>query len=250
MDILIIEDEELASEKLKMLLQEIDPAHRVLATLDSVADSVRWLSMNQADLILLDIHLSDDLSFKIFEQIQVDTPIIFTTAYDEFAIKAFEQNSIAYLLKPVGIGELRRGLEKYQKLAGNSPIKTQEFQELLSHFQRDVIKRVIVSFGGKMRAIDTKDIALFYSAEKVTYLLTFSGTRYVVDDSLDQTESSLNPREFFRVNRRYLVQFSAIQEVLQYSSRKLKLELAVDHQEVVTVPTEKITKFKRWFAGN
>ncbi|MEM6830453.1 MAG: LytTR family DNA-binding domain-containing protein [Bacteroidota bacterium] len=249
MEVVIIEDEELASDKLVMLLSQIDREIEVKKVLKSVEESVRWLSVNDADLLFLDINLSDDLSFHIFNEVQVDIPVIFTTAYDEYAIKAFEQNSIAYLLKPIDKDELRKSLDKYRRLHQS---KGAGFGQLLAQIQglksKEPKSRITVNYGGKMRSIAVKDIAVFYIQERTLYLKTFSSTKYVVDDTLDNLSNELS-KNFFRVNRKFLINIDAIEEVIPFSSRKLKVGMNIDVPELVLVPTEKITAFKNWFNG-
>jgi len=250
--VLIIEDEKLAADKLVMLLKSIEPDAEIVGIIDSVSNSIQWLTNHSADLIFMDINLSDDISFKIFESVNVETPIIFTTAYDQFAIKAFEQNSIAYLLKPIDKDELEKSLQKYHRFGKqNSPIPD-SLHQLFNQFKdkenntQEKKRRLMVSYGGKMRAISISDIALFYVHEKAVYLVTQSAKKYVIDETLDTLENWVEPHQFFRVNRKYLVNIKSITEVVKYSQRKLKLSLEVETPSLVLVPSEKITKFKNW----
>ena len=256
--VLIVEDEALAAEKLTMLLKAIDASIEVLAVLASVERAVQWLTNNQADLIFLDIHLSDGVSFKIFERIEVHTPIIFTTAYDQFAIKAFEQNSVAYLLKPVDRNELEKALNKYHRLTATSPtapLNQQAMEQLLGqlmHQQQPTTpqpnhkQRIMVSYGGNMRSIDIAQVAVFYAHEKANYLVNQANSKYIVDETLEKLEAERNPRQFFRVNRKYLINITAVKEVKALSNRKLEVLLHATTPDKVLVPTEKITRFKQW----
>ncbi|MEM9328808.1 MAG: response regulator transcription factor [Bacteroidota bacterium] len=252
MDVTIVEDEDLAAERLISLLNEIDPDIQVKKVLKSVEQSVGWFSENSSDLILLDIDLSDDLSFNIFSQVQIDTPIIFTTAHNEYAIKAFDQNSIAYLLKPIERGELEKALEKYHRL--NKPQDSQ-FEQLFDQLRqvktsiRSDKGRITVNYGGKMRSIAVKDIAVFYIENKMAFLKTMDGSRYVFEDTLDALSTRLD-NDFFRANRQYVVNINAIDQVIPFSARKLKVELTVEVPEYILISSEKITPFKRWFNGN
>ena len=250
MDVVIIEDEKLASNKLIMLLKSIDAGIQTKKVLTSVQESIKWLSSNQCDLIFLDINLSDDLSFNIFNEVKIDTPIIFTTAYDEYAIRAFEQNSLAYLLKPIDKEELEKSLQKFHSLNRRAEsLWNQKLEGLISDFSTQNGKtkdRFSVSYGGKMRSIATKDVALFYVKDRIVYLVTHSGTRYVMDKTLEKIEEELN-QEFYRVNRQYLIHIDAIDEVIPFSSRKLKINTKVATDESILVPTDKITSFKQWF---
>jgi len=249
--ILIIEDEALAAEKLEMLLRQIREDLEVLAVIPSVSEAVSWLSLHRADLIFVDINLNDDLSFKIFEQVPVETPLIFTTAYDQFAIRAFEQNSIAYLLKPIDPDALQAALEKFDRYTKNSgPADILRLQQMMQELQQKQTQayrdRIMVSYGGKIRTISTQDVAVYYAYEKATYLVTMTGTRYVLDETLEKIAGRSDPKNFFRVNRRYLLNIRAINEVQSYSSRKLRIITPVETPDMVLVPAEKITHFKRW----
>lgn len=253
--VVIIEDEELAAQKLTLLLHQIDPQIHVLDVVDSVANAVTWLGTHKADIIFLDINLSDDHSFKIFDEVQIDTPIIFTTAYDEFAIKAFDFNSISYLLKPIDIEELRKGLNKFRKMQQRDPAEFHGDMTSMMHYIQSQQKRtavqtrIVVNYGSKLRSIDLTDVALFYSKDKATSLRTNGGAKYLVDKSLDQLEEMVSPASFFRVNRNFLVNLHSIDEVIPFSSRKLKLSMKVSLDDMILVPTEKITRFKQWFSG-
>lgn len=251
MDVVIIEDEALAAERIQILLNEIDPSIRVKKILGSVAASVSWLTVNSADLLFCDIHLADDLSFNIFKEVEVEIPIIFVTAYDEYAIKAFEQNSVAYLLKPVNEEDLKKSLEKYHRVHRPANMEFNLLMEEISRLRNPPSapkQRIAVTYGGKLRSIALKDVVVFYIQNKVVYLVTNDGSRYVIDDSLEHLSTTLGT-DFFRVNRKSIIHIEGIREVIPYSSRKLKVELYVDVPEPILVPTEKITAFKNWFGG-
>ena len=252
MEVAIVEDEKLASDKLIMLLKSIDASIHTKAVLTSVEESIKWFSTNECDLIFLDINLSDDLSFNIFKEVNIDTPIIFTTAYDEYAIRAFEQNSLAYLLKPIAKEELVKSLEKFHSLNRRAESRwNQKLEHIFSGFssRKEIIRdRFSVTYGGKMRSIASKDVALFYVKDRIVYLLTYSGTKYVMDKTMEKIEEEVS-NEFFRVNRQYLIHIDNIEEAIPYSSRKLKINTRVATEESVLVPSDKITKFKLWFGG-
>ena len=250
---LIIEDEELAADRLLMLLKEREEQIEVMAVLDSVKRSVQWLTVNEADLIFMDIHLSDDISFKIFEEVSVNAPVIFTTAYDEYAIRAFDQNSLGYLLKPIDREGLDRAITKYHRFVGKGSDLSDSIKSLLESYEsKDTSsykKRIMVSYGGKMQTIPINQVATFYIHERAVFMKTHEGKKDIVDDSLEQIESWTQPDMFFRVNRKFLINIESVREVLQYSSRKLKVNLIVETPELVLVPTEKITRFKKWLAS-
>lgn len=193
MNVLIIEDEIFAAEKLEDMLRKIDPKIRVLAKLGSITESAKWLLQHTADLIFLDIQLSDGISFSIFEQVTVNTPVIFTTAYDQYAIKAFQLNSIAYLLKPIRTADLAESLKKYQSLKSAFHI---DFDTLLANIQGkepDFKKRFLIQIGEKIRKVEVTETAYFYSLEKGIYLKTFEGKSYPIEFTLDKLETLLNP---------------------------------------------------------
>ena len=251
MQVLIIEDEQLASDKLQMLLHEVADHIEVHDVLESVSQAVAWLQANEADLIFMDIHLSDDLSFKIFDQVDLNTPIIFTTAYDEYAIKAFDQNSLAYLMKPISREALKKAIDKYERLNQPQLNLNDSLKNLLKQYTQAEVpvpkkKRIMVSYGGKMMTIPLERAALFYAQDRAVYLATEEGKRYVVDETLEKIETWVDESQFFRVNRKYLININAVKEAIHYSARKLKLNLAIETPDLVLVPTEKITRFKTW----
>jgi len=248
MKALIIEDESLAAEKLERMLLDTDPSVTVTAKLGSIKDSVRWLMQNRADLIFLDIQLSDGISFSIFEQVTVNTPVIFTTAYDQYAVRAFRLNSIAYLLKPIRKSDLAESLRKYQSLRGAFTI---DFEALLANLQgRDpgYRKRFLVQTGEKIRKIEVADTAWFTVLGKGVWLKTFQGNSYAVEFSLDALETILDPSVFFRINRKYLVNIGSIAAMTAWSRGRIKLELkpkADDELETV-VSIDRATDFRKW----
>lgn len=246
--VLIIEDEQLAAEKLQMLINKIDPTMQVEAVLTTVSDSINWLANNKADLIFLDINLADDISFKIFEHMKVDTPIIFITAYDQYAIKAFKQNSLDYVLKPVTEEELRGSIAKYQKYRMRDNDYAEKLKNLLTHYLPDqnYKTRVLISYGGKSKSIDIGNVAYFYAFERGVYLRCFDDNTYLTDDTLDSLEEVLNPKKFHRLNRKFLVNIKAIGEIHKFSTRRLKVNLDPPPQFDAIVPADKITSLKAW----
>lgn len=248
MDILIIEDEKIAAEKLERLLLEVDPTIQVKAKLESIKKSVSWLMKNNVDLIFLDIQLSDGISFSIFNQIHTNTPIIFTTAYDQYAIKAFELNSIAYLLKPIRIKDLEASLQKYKTLRSSYAI---DFNHLLKQIQGKELeykKRFIIQISDKLSKIEVADVAYFYVLEKAVYLKLFRGNAYPVDFSLDKLEELLNPNEFFRINRKFLININSISKMTALSRSRVKIELTPlpDNDSDTIVSIERASNFRKW----
>ena len=248
MNILIIEDEAFAAEKLEQMLLNINPAIKVLAKLGSINESVKWLMNHTAELIFLDIQLSDGISFSIFEQVTINTPIIFTTAYDQYAIKAFQLNSISYLLKPIRKKDLEESLQKYQSLKSAFSI---DFDMLLANMQGrepDYKKRFLIQIGEKISKIEISETAYFYVLYKGVFLKTFEGKSYPVEYTLDKLESLLNPELFFRINRKFLVNMEAISKMVAYSRGRVKLELKPkpedDFDTIVSI--DRSSDFKKW----
>ena len=248
MNVLIVEDEILAAEKLEQMLSEVNPSIRILAKPGSIKESVKWLMNHTADLIFLDIQLSDGISFSIFEQVAVNTPVIFTTAYDQYAIKAFQLNSIAYLLKPIRKSDLAESLRKYQTLKSAFSI---DFDLLMANIQGrepDYKKRFLIQIGEKIRKIEITEIAYFYVLEKGIYLKTYQGNSYPVDLTLDRLETMLNPERFFRINRKYIVNMDSIANMVAYSRGRIKLELKpkADEEFEAIVSVDRSADFKKW----
>lgn len=246
MDVLIIEDEELAARNLEKQLKKIVPDVNVLSKIDSIRGAVSWLSVNRADLIFLDIHLSDGLSFSIFEQIEVDTPIIFTTAYDQYTLKAFKVHSIDYLLKPIDLKELKHSVEKYQKII-NQGAKG-DLQALLESFkpQKEFQKRFVVHAGQKIKMIKTEEVAWFNGSDKGTFLNTFTNKSYDIDFSLDKLEEIIDPEKFFRINRNYIINIEAIEEMYTLAKSRIKVELKPKPTDETLVSFNRMSSFRKW----
>lgn len=249
MHILIIEDEAAAARRLRKLIGKIEPAAKIIAELDSVETGITHFSNNsQPDLLFLDIHLADGSSFELLEAVKITCPVIFTTAYDEYALRAFKVNAIDYLLKPIKEVELRRAMDKYRNF-GNKPVQI-DFQELAKklHPQR-ADKRFLLRIGQHLRVVEMKDAAYFYTESKITFLITHGGKRYPIDYSLEQLETMVDDREFFRINRQFIVRLAAISEMLAYSKSRVKLLLNPPCEIETIVSTERSPHFKRWLEG-
>ncbi len=248
MDILIIEDEETAYESLKGLLLDIDPSINIIGRLQSVEQSISWFKTNSfPDLILLDIQLSDDLSFKIFESVEVNCPVIFTTAFDEYAIKAFELNSIDYLLKPITKQSLEKSIFKFQsRVQSISQPYEKLIQDLRSLTNTPSYKeRFLVNKADELLIVQASEIAYFFK-DDVTYVRLESGKQYPIKYTLEQLEGLLNPTQFYRVNRQLVVSVKSIDKVAIWFKGKLKLQLTPPFQESVMVSKEKANSFKLW----
>lgn len=251
---LIVEDEILAADRLQVLIHEIASEIKIENKTHSVYDTIAYLKEYSVDLIFLDINLSDGLSFEIFDQIKNRTPIIFTTAYSEHAIKAFEQNSISYLLKPIKREELALAISKF-KTYYDSNNRTRfavnfDYQELFQNFTT-YKKRFLVKMNNSLEAIDVNEINYFYSQDKVTFLVTESGNRLPIELTLKQIESELDPSVFFRINRKYIIALESIKKMYYVSKSRIKVELTPENSyesDDVFVAIEKIGKFKKWLS--
>jgi DNA-binding LytR/AlgR family response regulator len=248
MNVVIIEDESLAANRLEELILELKPGTNILAKLESVKDSVKWLQENKPDLVFLDIQLSDGISFSIFQQIQIDTPIIFTTAFEEYAIKAFKLNSIDYLLKPIRKSDLAKSLDKYENLKKPVIPDFQELVNLIKSRQPEYKERFIVRLGQQLHKIEVKEIAFFYAMEKCVFFKTFSNDTFTIDQTLSNLEEFLDPGMFFRINRTVFTNINAIKKIHLYSRARIKLNLSPSPpKEIKTlVSIEKTSDFKKW----
>lgn len=247
---LIVEDERPAAEHLLRLLQACDHELNVLHITDSVSQTVNWFKNNpMPDLMFLDIQLADGLSFEIFKQVDIQCPVIFTTAFEEYAIRAFKINSVDYLLKPVGLDELNFALGKFleQSLRPSSNSLLGKKVELLMQMMSQQFKsRFVVNVGSRINTIQATQISYFYSLEKSTFLCTESGKSYDINYSLDQLEHELDPSQFFRISRKHIVNIEAIQEIIAYSSSRLKLIIKESEEEDILVSRRNIASFKKW----
>jgi DNA-binding LytR/AlgR family response regulator len=249
---IIIEDEEYAGRRLENMILKYNPSITVAVTLQSVKDAVAWLTSNpHPDLIFLDIQLDDDVSFSIFDQVDVSSKIIFTTAFDEYAIRAFKFMSIDYLLKPIEQPELNAAIAKYESWNDDNRtfIDTRELRSLIEGTTPRYRERFSVSSGDKISVIQVSDIAYFYSIDGITFLVTTSKKQYTINQSLDTLSEQVDPRNFFRINRQYIINIRAISKVHIYPKSQLKLELVPPVQEDLFVSVNKVTTFKRWMDG-
>ena len=247
MNCLIIEDEKVAAERLSSLIKNYNQSTEILGVVQSVKNAVKWLNTNPApDIIFMDIQLADGLSFEIFEQTIVKTPVIFTTAYDEYALKAFKVNSIDYLLKPIDQSELNGAIAKFEANSTPNEIPTQVFDTILHSLTRSYKNRFVIKVGEHIKVFSTDDVQCFYSMAKYTFLQNNSGRDYAINYSLDQLEDLLDPARFFRINRKYVVSFSAITDIISYSNSRLLVKLKTNESNDLLVSREKVQDFKKW----
>lgn len=249
MNILIIENEIPASEKLVKLLKKTDKSIVITGVIETVEEAINRLQMKPLpDLILMDIQLDDGLCFEIFETVEVDTPVIFTTAYDEYTLKAFKVNSVDYLLKPIDEKALVSALDKFKKLYYNDkdPFK-RDFRQLINEFRNQYKSRFLVKIGEKFRSVPTGEISHFHIRERSVFLSDLQGKDYGIDYSLDQIQSILDPRKFFRINRECIVNINAISLMHSYSSSRLQLSMkSQEKNDLFVVSREKVNEFKKW----
>ncbi len=248
MKVVIVEDESVAADRLEKMLNEIAPSFSILGKLGSINESVKWFAKNQADLIFLDIQLSDGISFSIFEKVQVNTPVIFTTAYDQYSIKAFELNSIAYLLKPIRKEDLETSLQKFQNIKSAYNIDFNSLLAEIKGIQPEYKKRFVIQIGQKIKMIETAAIAWFYALGKNVFLKTFDGHIYPLDCSLDKLETQLDPNLYFRINRKYIVNLNAIENMVAWSRSRIKLKLnpPADDETETVVSVDRSPVFREW----
>lgn len=252
MKILIVEDEQRTAQDLQATIREVLPDAVFLATLDSVEASVEWLSKNpMPDLAFFDIQLADGLSFDIFEEVKVACPVIFCTAFDEHALRAFQVNGVDYILKPFDQASVRRALEKVRTLENFFQKRDGDLEsrlaKLLGEARPSGVKTTfLVSQRDKFLPIAVSDIAYFYIEHEVTFLHTFDNRRFMLSHTLDELEKTLDPRQFYRANRQYLVNAKAVLEVEQYFARKLRLKLSAQTKEPIVVSKAKASEFLLW----
>jgi DNA-binding LytR/AlgR family response regulator len=251
MKILIIEDEQAAVRRLQKLLSEIDANNEVIGALSTIESAVAWFAENPApDLILMDIHLADGSSFEIFEKAEIMSPVVFATAYDEYALKAFKVNAIDYLLKPIKAVELEQAIQKVAKKTRKPDSGDNLLQKLTEAGFIKKHRRVLVRMGQAIKLVDLDQVSFFYSKDKISFAVMPGNKRYPLDQSLDQIEHDLDPVKFFRINRQFIVRMDAIEEMIAYSKSRVKLKLNPPSEEDAIVSKERSPEFKKWLLGS
>jgi two-component system, LytTR family, response regulator len=248
MNVLIVENEHPAADRIVRLLKKIDKSIAVMDVIETVEEAINRLQEDpQPDLILMDIQLDDGLCFEIFDTVKVDIPVIFTTAYDEYTLRAFKVNSIDYLLKPVDEESLRSALVKYKKLSADNDPFRRDFRQLIHEFRNQYKSRFLIRIGDKFRSLPTGEISHFHIIERSVFLSDYHGKDYGVDYSLDQLQNMLDPRKFFRINRECIVNIDSISLMYAYSSSRLQLTLKNrDQNDLFVVSRDKVAEFKKW----
>jgi len=251
MRVLIIEDEALAAEKLSHSLTAVAPDAEIISVINSVDGALAWLDENEEpDMILSDIHLADGICFNIYAQADIKCPIIFTTAYEKYAIQAFEVNSIDYLLKPIQEERLKAALDKYRSLQGQNGLDRtalyEEFKTMLSQAQREYKTRFLCKIGNKIKSIPVTSIRYFYSKDKMTFIVDQNNSRSPVNNTLDEIDQMVDPKLFFRVNRQFISHYDAISEIHPYFKGRLKIKLDPNIEDDIVVSADRSPLFKSW----
>ena len=235
------------------MVSEQMPDAEIINSIESIAAGVAWLRNNpEPDLIFADIHLADGCSFEIFRQFPTNCPVIFTTAYDQYALEAFNVNSIHYLLKPVKKEALTQAIERFRKLYGKQPQQAINFEKMLSIINAKGVtykERFVIRFGEHIKTIETADVAYFYTENKANFAVLKDGKRYPVDHNLDELEQLINPRQFFRINRQFIISYGSIAEMISYSKSRVFIKLNPPSKIETIVSTERSASFKAWLAG-
>lgn len=253
--VLIVEDETPAAEKLERYLKKYSPSISVVAVCDSVESASQWLQSNQEiiDLIFMDIQLKGGISFTIFKEVTVQKPVIFVTAYNEYALEAFKVNSIDYLLKPVTFSDLSASLQKFENLRDQMATTNAKREKIKALAQTDSPKnykeRFMVKVGDHIRSITIDQVMLFFADGRDIYLVTNQQRKFIIDFTLESLDEVLNPKNFFRVNRSYIVHIPFIQDVVTYSNSRLKITTHPAWDKEIIVSREKVNEFKEWFDG-
>jgi two-component system LytT family response regulator len=247
MEVWIIEDEIPAAKRIAKLAEQAEPSIRITATYATVADTVAALRQHQPDLLLMDIHLADGNSFHIFKQADVLCPVIFTTAYDEYAIEAFKHNSVDYLLKPVKEEELNAAIAKYKRIHAKPVLPNlDELIKTLASPARSYKTRFVVRYGEHLKTIDIAATAYFYTENKASFLITHDNKRYIVDYNMDELEQLLDPKRFFRINRQFIIAVDAIAEMLTWTKARVLVKLNPPTKLETIVSSERAAAFKQW----
>lgn len=250
MKAVIVEDELIASQTLVRMIELVSSDIEIVATLQTVEESIEWFSLNPSpDLVFMDIHLADGPSFAIFEKINIECPIIFTTAYNEYALKAFEVNSIDYLLKPITKDDLGRAISKYKNLTSSKTDNSDTIASMMAMLNNKGLYKshFLIPYKDKLLPLSINDIAFIFSENKMAKVVTFDQKTYHIDSSLEEIMSHLNPEKFFRANRQYIIAHKAIKDISFWFGSKLSVNLTVPVPEKMIVSKARVPEFKKWY---
>ena len=247
MKALIIEDEGIAAKRLTRLINSLNPNLEIVEVLDSIRSSIKWLNENDPpDLAFFDIQLADGKSFEIFKQVDISFPIIFTTAYDQYAIDAFKVNAVDYLLKPIAEDELKKALEKFQSTKNSQPLEMELLKSLFQEQTKKYKERFVVKIGDHIKSIMTTDTMIIYGQEKGIWVSDISGKTFLLDYTMDQVGELIDPNLFFRISRKYIINIESIEDIMSFSNSRLKLKVKNFNSEEVVVARERVSEFKNW----
>jgi len=249
MRILIIEDEHYAAKRLDSMIKTYLPEGRVLDVIDTVEHSIKWLTDNvEPNLIFMDIQLADGLSFQIFKKINLNCPIIFTTAFDEYAIEAFKVNSIDYLLKPIEEKQFEQAINKYKAIyeENRSSFDWESITEHMMTTKEKYKSRFLIKSGSSYSYLKTDDIKYIFSEDGLSFAVRYDDSKCLLDKPLDKIENSLNPKAFYRINRKFIIAIDMIEKIHQYFNNRLKIDMKTKHEMDFIVSREKVKDFKRW----
>lgn len=249
---IIVEDEPLAAQNLKGVLNEIETLE-IIATFESVNETVAWFTLHDSpDILFLDIHLADGSAFEIFDRVKINCSVIFTTAYDEYALKAFKVNSIDYLLKPIDINSVRKALEKYRRLTFGNENRDTDLQNLLTYFKKNTIYKnnfLVPVKGDKLVPLNVDDIAYLFIDYGTVKSISYENKSYSMDNTLDELENMLDPEIFFRANRQFIISRKAIKDIDLWFNNRLSVNLKVSLPEKILVSKARVPEFRSWFVG-
>jgi two-component system response regulator LytT len=249
MRILIVEDETAAYDNLVDILSIVDPGIQIVGNTESIRQTVRWLKTNPLpDLILMDIHLSDGSAFSIFNSVEIETPVIFVTAYDEYAIEAFKVNSIDYLLKPIKEEDMKRALDKFRRLTRHDILKYLSQLTNLTQVPKYADK-ILIPFRDKLQPVDLKEVSCFYTTEKKTRIFLKNGKSYPYSSSLEQIETTLNPADFIRANKQFILSRSSVKNITIWFDSRLLITLDIEPPERIYVSKNRAAQFKAWIVS-
>jgi len=248
MKYLVFEDEEIVSDMLIQLINQCRPTYELITVLSSIKSGINWLNNNpMPDIIFMDIQLSDGICFEIFNEIKIEAPIIFTTAYDQYAIRAFKVNSIDYLVKPIDYNELKVAIDKFEKFnVGLSPSNQTIYNKVWQELKKSYKQRFLVKIGEQLKYINTENIAYIIYDDRLVTAISFEGKKYILDQNLEKTYSLLNPNQFFQINRKCIISLKSIEKIHTYFNHRFKLQLKPPIDEEIIVSRERVADFKCW----